>query len=154
MDSEADRGTPPEPDPYDLERFVRAQERDYLRALAELRSGRKRSHWMWYVFPQVRGLGFSAMSQRYAIASIDEAQAFLRHPVLGPRLRECANALLAIDSRSAKDILGSPDDLKLRSSATLFALVSPPGSAFEQVLQKYWQGEPDQATLRLLEGLG
>jgi uncharacterized protein (DUF1810 family) len=154
MDSEADRWTPPEPDPYDLERFVRAQERDYLRALAELRSGRKRSHWMWYVFPQVRGLGFSAMSQRYAIASIDEAQAFLRHPVLGPRLRECANALLAIDSRSAKDILGSPDDLKLRSSATLFALVSPPGSAFEQVLQKYWQGEPDLATLRLLEGPG
>jgi uncharacterized protein (DUF1810 family) len=109
---------------------------------------------MWYVFPQFRGLGFSAMSQRYAIASMDEAQAFLRHPVLGPRLRECASALLAIANRSVTEVFGSPDDLKLHSSATLFALVSPPGSAFEQVLQKYWQGEPDQATLRLLEGLG
>jgi uncharacterized protein (DUF1810 family) len=152
MDSEPNRETLPEADPFDLERFVRAQERDYLDALAELRSGRKRSHWMWYVFPQFRGLGFSAMSRRYAIGSVDEAQAFLRHPVLGPRLRESAAALLAIANRSAMEILGSPDDLKLRSSATLFACVSPPGSAFEQLLQKYWEGEPDEATLRLLKG--
>jgi uncharacterized protein (DUF1810 family) len=106
---------------------------------------------MWYIFPQFRGLGFSSMSQRYAIGSIDEAKAFLRHPVLGPRLTECANALLAIADRSATDILGSPDDLKLRSSATLFAYVAPPGSEFERLLQKYWQGEPDQATLELLD---
>ena len=146
----SDSETQQEADPYDLERFVRVQQHDYARALAELRNGRKRSHWMWYIFPQFRGLGFSSMSQRYAIGSIDEAKAFLRHPVLGPRLTECANALLAIADRSATDILGSPDDLKLRSSATLFAHVSPPGSEFERLLQMYWQGEPDQLTLELL----
>ena len=137
-------------DPYDLQRFVSAQQHDYVRALGELRSGRKRSHWMWYILPQFRGLGFSAMSQRYAIGSVDEAKAYLRHPVLGPRLTECANALLGIPNRSATEILGSPDDLKLRSSATLFAHASPPGSEFERLLRKYWQGEPDQATLSLL----
>ena len=146
----SDGETQQEADPYDLERFVRAQQHDYARALAELKGGRKRSHWMWYIFPQFRGLGFSSMSQRYAIGSIDEAKAFLRHPVLGPRLTECANALLAIADRSATDILGSPDDLKLRSSATLFAHVSPPASEFERLLQMYWQGEPDQSTLELL----
>jgi uncharacterized protein (DUF1810 family) len=146
----SDGETQQEADPYDLERFVRAQQHDYARALAELKGGRKRSHWMWYIFPQFRGLGFSSMSQRYAIGSIDEAKAFLRHPVLGPRLTECANALLAIADRSATDILGSPDDLKLRSSATLFAHVSPPASEFEHLLQMYWQGEPDQSTLELL----
>ena len=146
----SDGETQQEADPYDLERFVRAQQHDYARALAELKGGRKRSHWMWYIFPQFRGLGFSSMSQRYAIGSIDEAKAFLRHPVLGPRLTECANALLAIVDRSATDILGSPDDLKLRSSATLFAHVSPPASEFERLLQMYWQGEPDQSTLELL----
>jgi uncharacterized protein (DUF1810 family) len=139
-----------EADPYHLERFVRAQERDYARALGELRGGRKRSHWMWYIFPQFRGLGFSATSQRYAIGSVDEARAYLRHPVLGPRLIECANAMLAITNRSATEILGSPDDLKLRSAATLFAHISPPGSEFEHLLQMYWQGGPDQATLKLL----
>lgn len=137
-------------DPYDLERFVRAQQHDYARALGELRNGRKRSHWMWYIFPQFRGLGFSSMSQRYAVGCVDEAKAYLRHPILGPRLTECANAMLAIANRSATEILGSPDDLKLRSSATLFAYVAPPGSEFERLLQKYWQGEPDQATLELL----
>ena len=146
----SDGETQQEADPYDLERFVRAQQHDYARAVAELKGGRKRSHWMWYIFPQFRGLGFSSMSQRYAIGSIDEAKAFLRHPVLGPRLTECANALLAIADRSATDILGSPDDLKLRSSATLFAHVSPPASEFERLLQLYWQGEPDQSTLELL----
>jgi len=146
----SDGETQQEADPYDLERFVRAQQHDYARALAELKGGRKRSHWMWYIFPQFRGLGFSSMSQRYAIGSVDEAKAYLRHPVLGPRLTECANALLAIADRSATDILGSPDDLKLRSSATLFAHVSPPASEFERLLQMYWQGEPDQSTLELL----
>lgn len=146
----SDGETRQEADPYDLERFVRAQQHDYARALAELKGGRKRSHWMWYIFPQFRGLGFSSMSQRYAIGSVDEAKAYLRHPVLGPRLTECANALLAIADRSATEILGSPDDLKLRSSATLFAHVSPPASEFERLLQMYWQGEPDQSTLELL----
>jgi uncharacterized protein (DUF1810 family) len=105
---------------------------------------------MWYIFPQFRGLAFSAMSERYAIGSVDEAKAFLRHPVLGPRLAECANAMLAIPNRSATEILGSPDDLKLRSSATLFAHVAPPGSEFDRLLQTYCQGEPDRATLELL----
>ncbi len=150
MSSEPNDESPPNADPYDLERFVRAQAPDYARALSELRSGRKRSHWMWYIFPQFRGLGSSAVSQRYAIGSVHEAQAFLRHPVLGPRLRECVAAILAIPDRSATEILGTPDDLKLRSSATLCAHVSPPRSEFETVLKRYWQGESDQATLRLL----
>jgi len=150
MPSDPSGNTSPEPDLFDLNRFVRAQEHDYARALQELRCGRKRSHWMWYIFPQFRGLGSSATSRRYAIGSVAEAQAFLQHPILGPRLRECAAAILAIPNRSATEILGSPDDLKLRSSATLFAHVSPPGSEFEHILQKYWQGEPDRATLDLL----
>jgi uncharacterized protein (DUF1810 family) len=143
--------TPPsESDPHDLERFVRAQEEAYVRALGELRSGRKLTHWMWYIFPQFRGLGSSPMSRQFAIRSADEARAFLQHPVLGPRLRECASAILAIADRTAREILGSPDDLKLRSSATLFAHVSPPGSEFELLLKKYWKGEPDPPTLELL----
>ena len=150
MESGLNRESMPDSDPFDLERFVRAQEHEAAGALAELRSGRKRSHWMWYIFPQFRGLGSSSMSRRYAIGSVDEAKAYLRHPVLGPRLTECANAMLAIADGSATDILGSPDDLKLRSSATLFAHVAPPSSEFERLLQKYWQGEPDRATLELL----
>src|SRR4051812_39061972 len=110
--------TGPGSDPYDLRRFVDAQTHDYARALAELRAGRKQSHWMWYVFPQYAGLGRSPTAQRYAIRSVAEAEAYLRHPVLGPRLIESAEAVLAIEGRSAHDILGSPDDLKLRSSAT------------------------------------
>lgn len=141
-------------DPYDLARFVRAQERDYARALAELRSGRKRSHWMWYVFPQFDGLGFSSTAKRFAIKSLEEARAYLRHPLLGPRLEECAQALLDLEGRSAFEILGSPDDLKLRSCATLFAYVSPPGSVFERLLGKYFDGEPDERTLRLIGGSG
>jgi uncharacterized protein (DUF1810 family) len=135
---------------FDLDRFVRAQEARYDVALAEVRSGRKRSHWMWYVFPQVAGLGSSAMSQRYAIGSAAEAKAYLAHPVLGPRLVACFEAALAVDGRSAAEIFGSPDDMKLRSSATLFASVSPPGSVFERLLQKYFDGEGDAETLRLL----
>lgn len=137
-------------DPHDLNRFVRAQAGDYDRALAEIKAGRKRSHWMWYVFPQFEGLGSSSTSRRYSIKSIAEAGAYLRHPVLGPRLTECAEALLGIEGRSAHDIFGAPDDMKLRSCATLFAYVSPEGSVFDRLLGKYFQGEHDGATLCLL----
>jgi uncharacterized protein (DUF1810 family) len=137
-------------DPYNLSRFVDAQEDDFNRALAEIRSGRKRSHWMWYIFPQFDGLAFSSTSKFYAIKSIDEAKAYLNHPVLGPRLRQCAEAALGVEGRSATEIFGSPDDLKLRSCATLFACVSPPGSVFERLLEKYYDGERDEKTLRLL----
>jgi len=137
-------------DPYQLSRFVRAQADDFERALAEIRSGKKRTHWMWYIFPQFDGLAFSSTSKHYAIKSIEEAKAYLSHPVLGPRLVECAEAALGVEGRSARDIFGSPDDLKLRSSATLFACVSPPGSVFERLLEKYYRGERDEKTLRLL----
>jgi uncharacterized protein (DUF1810 family) len=137
-------------DPHDLARFVQAQEDDFDRALAEIRAGRKRSHWMWYVFPQFAGLGTSAMAARYAIESAEEAEAYLRHPVLGPRLRACAEAVLGVRGRSAREIFGTPDDLKLRSSATLFAAVSPGGSVFRQLLDRYFQGAPDHRTLELL----
>jgi uncharacterized protein (DUF1810 family) len=138
------------PDPYDLNRFVEAQAADYPDALAEIRSGRKRSHWMWYVFPQIAGLGSSPTSQHFAIRSRAEASAYLAHPVLGPRLVECVDALLAIEGREAREIFGSPDDIKLRSSATLFAEVSPAGSVFQRVIEKYFDGAPDERTLRLL----
>jgi uncharacterized protein (DUF1810 family) len=134
----------------DLDRFVAAQDGDYERALEELRSGRKRSHWMWYVFPQIRGLGSSPTSRRFAIEGREEAAAYLAHPLLGPRLVACAEALLGIEGRTAREILGSPDDLKLRSSATLFVEVAPPGSVFERLLDKYFEGRPDPATLQLL----
>lgn len=137
-------------DPHDLSRFIEAQEVNYDDALSELRAGRKQTHWMWYVFPQIAGLGNSAMSYRYAIRSQDEARAYLAHPVLGPRLTECAEAVLAIENRSARDIFGSPDDLKLRSCATLFAQVSPPGSVFERILDKYYSSERDPRTLGLI----
>jgi uncharacterized protein (DUF1810 family) len=137
-------------DPFDLNRFVEAQARDYPQALAEIRAGHKRSHWMWYVFPQFAGLGFSATSQHFAIKSTAEAEAYLRHPVLGRRLVECCEALLAVEGRTAHDVFGSPDDMKLRSCATLFARVSPPGSVFDRVLDRYFAGEPDAKTLRLL----
>jgi uncharacterized protein (DUF1810 family) len=143
-------GDSPGSDPYDLSRFVRAQEDDYDRALSELRAGRKRSHWMWYIFPQLAGLGSSEISRRYAIRSMDEARAYLGHPMLGPRLQECAEAVLGVEDRSAHAIFGSPDDLKLRSSATLFACASPSGSVFERLLERYFGGEPDPVTLRLL----
>lgn len=138
-------------DPLDLDRFVQAQHDDYDRALAEVRSGRKRSHWMWYVFPQFAGLGSSAMAERYAIRSRGEAEAYLRHPVLGPRLVEIADAALAVEGRSASDVFGSPDDLKLRSCATLFAAVSLPRSVFERLIEKYFGGQRDDRTLRLMD---
>jgi uncharacterized protein (DUF1810 family) len=137
-------------DPHDLDRFVQAQEGDYERALSEIRQSRKRSHWMWYIFPQFDGLGSSPTSRRYAIKSVAEAQAYLAHPVLGPRLRECAEAALGVEGRSAAEVFGSPDDLKLRSCATLFAAVSPAGSVFERLLDKYYQGVRDGKTIRLL----
>ncbi len=136
-------------DPYDLDRFLRAQAVDYARALSELRAGQKQSHWMWYIFPQIEGLGGSAMSRRYSIKSAAEARAYLEHPVLGARLRECFGAVLNIEGRSAHEIFGSPDDMKLRSSATLFAAVSDE-AVFKDVLQKYFDGKADEPTLGLL----
>lgn len=137
-------------DPFDLNRFVRAQATDYERALSEIRNGEKRSHWMWYIFPQVDGLGFSSTSRRYAIKNIEEARAYLGHSLLGPRLTECFEAVLGVEGRSAFDIFGSPDDMKLRSCATLFAHVSARGSVFEAVLDKFFARERDNKTLRLL----
>ncbi len=137
-------------DPYDLNRFILAQEKDYAPALAEIRSGRKRTHWIWYIFPQLDGLGFSQTARRYAIRGLDEARAYLGHPVLGPRLVECAEAVLAVQGRSAREIFGTPDDLKLRSCATLFAEVSPAGSMFHRLIHAYFGGAPDGRTLTLL----
>ena len=137
-------------DPFDLNRFVQAQEHDYARALVEIRNGRKRSHWMWYIFPQFEGLGHSSMSKRYSIKSRAEAEAYLRHPILGPRLMECCEAAVQVEGRSAHEIFGSPDDLKLKSCVTLFGQISPRGSVFEQVLDKYFQGARDDSTLRLM----
>lgn len=137
-------------DPYDLARFVQAQEDDYQQALSEIRAGQKRTHWMWYIFPQYDGLGFSSMARRYAIKSLAEAEAYLHHPTLGPRLVECSEATISVEGRSAEEIFGSPDDLKLRSCATLFARVSPPGSVFDRLLNKYFRGVPDQRTLQLM----
>jgi uncharacterized protein (DUF1810 family) len=136
-------------DPYDLRRFVDAQADAFERALAELQRGQKRTHWMWYIFPQFDGLGFSSTSKRYSIKSIAEAKAYLCHPVLGPRLMECAEAVVRIEGRSAFEIFGSPDDVKLRSCATLFACVSPVGSVFDRLLGKYFHGARDGKTLRL-----
>lgn len=143
------RNAPTSNDPFDLARFVGAQATDYERALSELRDGRKLTHWMWYIFPQIEGLGQSPMSLRYAIRSGAEARAYLQHPVLGPRLHECAGVVNGIVGRSALDIFGSPDDMKLRSSATLFARVSD-DEVFEQVLENYFNGQQDEETLRRL----
>lgn len=136
-------------DPFDLARFVYAQAADYSRALEELRGGRKRSHWMWYIFPQFAGLGTSELSRRYAIKSRAEAVAYLAHPVLGPRLRECALALLQHRERTAREILGEPDDLKLWSSATLFADVDGEG-VFTRLLGQFFEGDVDRTSLELM----
>jgi uncharacterized protein (DUF1810 family) len=138
-------------DSFDLERFLGAQASVYGQALAELRAGQKRSHWMWFIFPQIAGLGHSATSIHYAIKSLEEARAYLNHPVLGPRLRECAEAVHAVEGRTASDVFGFPDDLKLRSSMTLFAAVAEPESVFLRVLEKYFQGKQDERTLQLLK---
>ena len=142
------------PDPFDLDRFVRAQDSSFATALAELRSGWKRSHWMWYVFPQVAGLGYSATSQHYAIKSLEEARCYLDHPVLGKRLLECVDALLQVQGRSASQIFGYPDDLKLKSSMTLFARAAADSpSPFDRVLDRYFHGERDERTLGMLDRL-
>lgn len=133
-------------DPFHLGRFVRAQAPVYDQVLDELRHGHKETHWMWFVFPQLDGLGASPTSKFYGISGPDEARAYLKHALLGPRLIECASTLLQIEGRSARDILGTPDDLKLHSSATLFASVSPTGSVFDQLLDKYFGGQRDGRT--------
>ncbi len=138
-------------DPHHLQRFVDAQAPVIDGVIAELEAGRKRSHWMWFVFPQIAGLGFSAMAERYAIASRAEAAAYLAHPVLGPRLVECTTLVQAVEGRSLNAILGSPDDLKFRSSMTLFAAVAPDPSVFEAALAKYGGGQRDARTLALLD---
>jgi uncharacterized protein (DUF1810 family) len=137
-------------EPHDLARFVTAQAAVYEDVVAELRAGHKESHWMWFVFPQLRGLGFSPMAHRYGIASLDEARAYLRHPLLGPRLVECTTLMLGHRGRSAREILGSPDDLKLRSSMTLFAEASVDEPSFRAVLDLFYAGQPDERTLSLL----
>lgn len=135
---------------YDLQRFVDAQEGVYPTALAELRAGRKRSHWMWFVFPQIEGLGHSEMARRYAIRSADEAAAYLAHPILGKRLRECASSVAMHEDRSANEIFGHPDDLKFHSSMTLFADVAPDEAIFQACLDRFFGGEPDPATIERL----
>lgn len=137
-------------DPFDLQRFVDAQQPVYAQVLSELGAGRKRSHWMWFVFPQIAGLGSSAMAQRYAIASRDEAAAYLDHPLLGPRLNECTWLVNAIEGSGIRDIFGTPDDMKFRSSMTLFAGATPYNGDFLAALDKYFAGTRDPATLARL----
>jgi uncharacterized protein (DUF1810 family) len=139
-------------DPYDLARFVTAQEGVYEAARGELRAGRKRGHWMWFIFPQVEGLGHSPTARKFAIASLDEARAYLAHRVLGPRLVECAGLVLAITDRSVEQIFGYPDNLKLCSSMTLFDQAAPDQSVFAAVLQAHFGGVPDPLTLDRLAG--
>ena len=138
---------------YDLERFLKAQARNYDAALREIRDGCKRSHWMWYVFPQIQGLGYSSTAQFYAIRDLDEAKAYLQHPVLRERLLEISNALLALDSRNASEVFGWPDDMKLRSSMTLFAEAEPECAVFQKVLEQYFHGQKDERTLSILKSL-
>jgi len=137
-------------DPYDLERFIQAQDPVYGAVCAELRNGRKASHWMWFIFPQLRGLGHSHMATKFGIASREEAEAYLKHPVLGPRLRECSRFVNLVEGRSIDQILGYPDDMKFKSSMTLFASVAPDEHVFKEALQKYFGGELDHLTLERL----
>jgi uncharacterized protein (DUF1810 family) len=137
-------------DRYDLQRFVDAQEHVYATVLAELRNGRKRSHWIWFVFPQLQGLGHSPTAVRFGVSSLDEARAYLAHQVLGPRLRECARLVARIDGRSADQIFGWPDNLKVRSSMTLFTRATDDNAEFRAVLDKFYNGEEDPATAELL----
>lgn len=138
------------PDPFDLQRFVDAQNGVYDTVLAELRAGRKASHWIWFIFPQLRGLGRSPTAQRYGISSLDEARAYLAHEVLGSRLRECAGQVARSGCGSARELFGSPDDLKVRSSMTLFARATEADAVFREVLGKYYAGEEDPLTVELL----
>lgn len=137
-------------DSFDLQRFVDAQQKVYPHVLNELRAGRKTSHWMWFVFPQIAGLGHSAMAQRYAISGREEAVAYLAHPVLGPRLRECTRLVNAVQGRTAHEIFGSPDDFKFRSCVTLFAEVTSENAEFKQALERYYGGVGDEKTLAKL----
>lgn len=137
---------------YDLDRFVAAQAPIYAQAAAELAAGRKRSHWMWFVFPQIEGLGASAMAQRYAIHSLAEARAYLAHPLLGARLKECVALVNRVEGRSAHEIFGPPDDLKFHSSMTLFAAAAPEEPLFAEALRKYFAGRHDPLTLEKLTG--
>ncbi|SRR5579883_2672250 len=137
-------------DPWELERFVDAQRTVYESACSELGSGRKKTHWMWFIFPQLKGLGSSPVAQRFAISSLAEASAYLEHPVLGPRLRHCTALVNRIEGRSIDSIFGFPDDLKFRSSMTLFAQATPDNRVFREALDKYFSGEPDELTLQLL----
>lgn len=149
------RDAPLPPDPYDLARFVDAQRDVYARALAELRAGRKRSHWMWFIFPQFKGLGLSAASRLYAIHNLNEARAYLHHPVLGPRLVECADAILPLAGRSsASAIFGYPDDVKLKSSMTLFERAAPEERIFPRVLDAFFAGNRDEKTMELIARQG
>ena len=143
-------------DPYDLDRFVSAQDGGgtYRQALAELRQGAKRSHWMWFVFPQLAGLGHSPTARRYALTGLDEARAYLRHPVLGPRLLESALAVAGLEGRTAGQIFGGMDEKKLRSSITLFLRADPEEAIFQRLLDQYFEGLPDAATDQLLSGRG
>jgi len=141
-------------DPFALDRFVDAQAAVIEDVRRELRAGRKQSHWMWFVFPQLKGLGRTATAQHYGIASLAEARAYLAHPVLGPRLRECLELMLAVPGRSAHEILGSPDDLKLRSCATLFSLAAPAEDVFRRCLERFHGGEADPRTLALCGTMG
>jgi uncharacterized protein (DUF1810 family) len=137
-------------DPFHLQRFVDAQNRLYERACTELRNGQKASHWMWFIFPQLRGLGHSQMAAKFAIASRKEAEAYLEHPILGPRLAECTRLVNLIDGREISEIFGYPDDLKFRSSMTLFASVAPENQIFAEALKKYFGGELDRRTIERL----
>ena len=134
-------------DQYELKRFVDAQEGVYEQACAELRAGRKRSHWMWFVFPQIRGLGSSPTAVRFAISGMEEARAYLEHPVLGPRLRKCTGIVVGVEGRSVEEIFGYPDDLKFHSSMTLFAKAAEEAGMFGEALEKYFGGEMDRGTL-------
>ena len=140
-------------DPNNLNRFISAQEEIFENVLTELGNGQKRTHWMWFIFPQIDGLGFSATTKHYAIKSVEEARQYLEHPVLGARLLQCASLVLAIEGKSAHEIFGSPDDMKLKSSMTLFASISDPDSAFMRVLEKYFNGQRDEKTIILMGNL-
>ncbi len=140
----------PPGDPFRLRRFVDAQQPVYATVLGELRAGRKRTHWIWFIFPQIAGLGSSAVSREFALSSLEEAAAYLSHPVLGPRLRECSAIVAGIEGRSISEIFGYPDDMKFHSSVTLFSQAAPADPVFAACLERYFAGEPDPKTLALL----
>ena len=145
------KNEPSNTDPFDLRRFLEAQESQYFQALAELQRGRKESHWIWFIFPQIDGLGHSSTSKHYAIKSMSEAREYLKHPVLGGRLKECCEAVLALGERDIAKVLGYPDDLKFRSSMTLFTKAAGQASVFARLLEKYFAGRPDERTLEILQ---